>query len=721
MKGKVVVILLIVLVGAVTCLSLAYSDNWIGSTPYSYVFALADDGEYLLTATEWGFTKLHKTAEDIAFYHKRLGDGLPAKRINTLAGDNQGNTWIGTDVGGLTKFDGTNWTVYTTDSSELPNNTIYSLASDNQGNVWVGTSGGCAKYDNGNWTVYNTDNSWLPNNTVRAFAFDDDGNTWIGTNYGLGSFDGENWLKYGTSDSDIPSNKIQSLATDNEGNLWAGTNLGLGLFDGDTWTVYKKEDFGLESSDVNDLTIDIHGNVWICNETGFAQFDGETWKVFSTDDSGLLDGIITAFTSDRDGSVWIGNQYGLVKFDGTNWKQYNTGILEGEDTWSKRAYMPTKREELGVCAVNGKIYAIGGTNDRGASSLSHVEKYDPVTDSWATKSPMPTAKSRICASVVNGKIYIMNESDTSVKEYNPVTDTWTTKAAMPKSLNRMSCCVVNGKIYVIGAFAEYVNGRDIFTQTTEVYDPTTDSWEIKSPVPSVRVSYTACEAEGIIYVIGGRYTFQNTSALVEAYDPVKETWSQKADMLSERYEVSACLVNGKIYAIGGRCLDEQLMHFVEEYDPIKNIWTKKTNIPMYLRYRYSSCVLDRKIYIIGGSNINLGPFETGGSLVYVYDPGAGEPTFVEDSTPTEFTLLRNYPNPFNPVTTINYRLDQAGMVKLVIYDLLGRKVTTLVDEMKTPGSYAVKWRAEGYASGVYFYRLEHGGSKVLTQKMILLK
>jgi len=61
------------------------------------------------------------------------------------------------------------------------------------------------------------------------------------------------------------------------------------------------------------------------------------------------------------------------------------------------------------------------------------------------------------------------------------------------------------------------------------------------------------------------------------------------------------------------------------------------------------------------------------------------------------------------------------MVNLVIYDLLGRKVETLVNEVKTPGSYGVTWNAEGFASGVYFYKIELGGTEVLTGKMLLIK
>ena len=99
-----------------------------------------------------------------------------------------------------------------------------------------------------------------------------------------------------------------------------------------------------------------------------------------------------------------------------------------------------------------------------------------------------------------------------------------------------------------------------------------------------------------------------------------------------------------------------------------------------------------------------------------------EPTSVENGEiPKTFVLSQNYPNPFNPKTTINFQLNQPGMVNLVIYDLLGSKVETLVDEMKTPGSHAAAWNARDFASGVYFYRIETGVSKVLTQKMMLVK
>ena len=83
----------------------------------------------------------------------------------------------------------------------------------------------------------------------------------------------------------------------------------------------------------------------------------------------------------------------------------------------------------------------------------------------------------------------------------------------------------------------------------------------------------------------------------------------------------------------------------------------------------------------------------------MYDPGV-QPTLVDDMIPDEFDIIQNYPNPFNPSTTINYHLEKEGMVNLVIYDLLGQKIATLVDEVKTPGSYAVRWNAQGLAKNL---------------------
>jgi hypothetical protein len=88
--------------------------------------------------------------------------------------------------------------------------------------------------------------------------------------------------------------------------------------------------------------------------------------------------------------------------------------------------------------------------------------------------------------------------------------------------------------------------------------------------------------------------------------------------------------------------------------------------------------------------------------------------------PSGFELHQNYPNPFNPVTQVSYTLPQDGHVRLEIYNLLGQKVTTLVDEYQEAGQKTVNWEAKDFASGVYFYKLSLGDFTA-TKKMVLTK
>jgi hypothetical protein len=88
--------------------------------------------------------------------------------------------------------------------------------------------------------------------------------------------------------------------------------------------------------------------------------------------------------------------------------------------------------------------------------------------------------------------------------------------------------------------------------------------------------------------------------------------------------------------------------------------------------------------------------------------------------PTVYELMQNYPNPFNPTTIIKYSLPKVSNVKLTVYDILGREVTTLVNEQQQSGSYEVKWDASRVSSGIYFYQFKTK-DYVDTKKMILLK
>ena len=88
--------------------------------------------------------------------------------------------------------------------------------------------------------------------------------------------------------------------------------------------------------------------------------------------------------------------------------------------------------------------------------------------------------------------------------------------------------------------------------------------------------------------------------------------------------------------------------------------------------------------------------------------------------PLTYELSQNYPNPFNPVTTIKYQIPDEGLVKLIVFDVLGREVKTLVNTVQTAGGYEVRFDASSLASGVYFYRMTAGKFEDL-KKLVVLK
>ena len=111
------------------------------------------------------------------------------------------------------------------------------------------------------------------------------------------------------------------------------------------------------------------------------------------------------------------------------------------------------------------------------------------------------------------------------------------------------------------------------------------------------------------------------------------------------------------------------------------------------------------------NNIGWAPAIGYGSLVNVES---------EKMLPEQFVLYQSYPNPFNPTTTIRFELPSRTKLSVKVYDILGREVITLADEIREAGTHHVHFDAGGLASGVYFYRLQ-AGSFIETKKMMLLK
>jgi len=133
------------------------------------------------------------------------------------------------------------------------------------------------------------------------------------------------------------------------------------------------------------------------------------------------------------------------------------------------------------------------------------------------------------------------------------------------------------------------------------------------------------------------------------------------------------------------------------------------------------------VYVTGASKVLEGHYDfvtikysQSLDLPLTQNPGSN------NDIPTEFKLYDNFPNPFNPLTKIRFDIpvSLSGakdlIVKLVIYDLLGREVSVLINNEIKPGMYEIEWNASSYTSGVFFFKLI-AGSYIETKKMILIK
>jgi hypothetical protein len=115
----------------------------------------------------------------------------------------------------------------------------------------------------------------------------------------------------------------------------------------------------------------------------------------------------------------------------------------------------------------------------------------------------------------------------------------------------------------------------------------------------------------------------------------------------------------------------------------------------------------------GGSSLSVDNLAFDASVTAV-DASAGA------DLPVRTSLRQNYPNPFNPTTVVSYQLSVVSNVRIAVYDVLGREIGTLMDEVKQPGTYSVTWNAAGRPSGVYFCRMQAGNVQTAV-KMVLMK
>jgi N-acetylneuraminic acid mutarotase len=311
--------------------------------------------------------------------------------------------------------------------------------------------------------------------------------------------------------------------------------------------------------------------------------------------------------------------------DGHNVQFILSAHTAAHNTWVAKAPMSTARYWLGLAtANNGKIYAVGGMRESG--EVATVEEYDPTIDRWTTKAPMPTARFGLgLAAAINGRLYAVggyNGTDfATVEEYDPANNTWTTKARMPTPRMELGLATAsNGRIYAIGGFRH--QEASLALDTVEEYDPTADRWETRAPMPTARYSLgVATASNGKIYAAGG---FRKESSedftghyfnTLEEYDPATDRWTTKSPMPTARNGLGlAAASNGRVYAVGGYAYGPSAVWFatVEEYDPATNTWTTRAPMPTARIMLALAAARNGKLYAVGGK---VPPFNESATVI----------------------------------------------------------------------------------------------------------
>jgi N-acetylneuraminic acid mutarotase len=298
--------------------------------------------------------------------------------------------------------------------------------------------------------------------------------------------------------------------------------------------------------------------------------------------------------------------------------------------WRTAAPAPAKRTEAAAVTLSDKIYVVGGFEQPSLGNVMKLaitpllEEYDPITDRWTAKAPLPVGLHHVGIGVTGGRLYVIGgyrQSGLSVWQpvatvyaYDPATDTWAERAPMPTARGALSVTAHEGKLYAIGGYDGKANSAAV-----EVYDPARNLWASRASLPTPRDHLAAATVSGKVYAIGGRLNgdYRQNLSVTEVYDPVTDRWARSADLPTARSGITASEVGGRVYVFGGEG-EEGTFRENEAYDPASGTWQTMAPMPT-ARHGLGSAVVQGRIHVLSGGPTPGGSFS---DLNEVFTPPA---------------------------------------------------------------------------------------------------
>ncbi len=516
------------------------------------------------------------------------------------------------------------------------------------------------------WEVYTTANSRLPMDTVYALAYDNGRSSmWVGTYAYIAELKGSNWTVFDPNVGNNP-NGAKAIAITPDDSVWAGGGwydiTSIDEFNGTSWSTYNNNIFSI--SDITSMVYDRSGQIlWIAtNSDGLIGRDMSS-KTFVgafgySEDGGLNDDGFLAMALDSSGSLWLSDAtYG----QGMEKLNYFEG--------SQPAYTDT----LVYQQFDGTSSLPEITNPALPTDGPLAIAVDPSNFLWLGTKQKGVMK-------FDGKLVTQFSSNTTAGFLN----------------DHVNCEVIDkcGDIWAgtNGGAAEY--------------DGSTWQWFTKenSSLPNDTVLSMATDVNGHLW-------FGTEGGLAE-YKPRPHT--PDLTLPANASVVGAAAV---------QCKWQPACPGVTRY------WFEIAN-----NSSFTNSMIDSGLTVTSKLDTGLQNNTTyywrvkaendagWGQFSSVYSFNTSFLTGIKDKSnlPKEFRLSQNFPNPFNPVTTIDYQIPKKSFVTIKVFDILGNQVSLLVNKDENAGKYAVSFDASELSSGVYFYSID-AGSFEQTKKLIVLK
>jgi hypothetical protein len=272
-----------------------------------------------------------------------------------------------------------------------------------------------------------------------------------------------------------------------------------------------------------------------------------------------------------DGKIYVAG--GLLS-PNTGYSAHFESWDEALGRWTRRATLPEARHHIALAAADGRLWGVGGfsggfPNWRAQSS---VYWYEPAGDRWHKGPDLPQARAEGVAAAVQGKVYLIggrvpafagathfnDHQDTAqVEVLDPASSQWRRLPDAPTARNSAASAVIEGRIYVVGGrkALKQADGtlQQVNVSTLEVFDPRSNTWTTRAPMPQARGGLAAAAHGGKLYVFGGEQWVPDQKVFADSwvYDPSKDRWDAMPPMPTARHGLGAATLNNRIHVFGG--------------------------------------------------------------------------------------------------------------------------------------------------------------------------